>query len=94
MAHHHKSNRAVEGDPDYGHGRGMPRRPDEDDLEQRTVRDREEAGRPVKDEESPDEEYRAAQEEVDRQAEAGEMPTGADTRKERDPFPPTHYGKP
>lgn len=38
--HHHKSNSAVEGDPDYGHGRGMPRRPDEEKLEERTDEDR------------------------------------------------------
>lgn len=94
MAHHHKSNRAVEGDPDNGHGRGMPRRPDEEMLQERTVREREETGRPVRAAESPDEEYRAARDEVDRQAEAGEMPTGADTRSDRDPFPPTRYGKP
>ncbi|MFC8721937.1 hypothetical protein [Kitasatospora sp. NPDC057198] len=41
---HHKSNRAVEGDPDTGHGRGLPRRPDEAGLEERTEEDREEVG--------------------------------------------------
>jgi hypothetical protein len=43
MAHHHKSNRAVEGDPGTGHGRGMPERPDEGELEERTSVDRREA---------------------------------------------------
>lgn len=45
--HHHKSNAAVEGDPDTGHGRGMPKRPDEDELEARTELDRLEAGLPA-----------------------------------------------
>ncbi|MFI1439809.1 hypothetical protein [Streptomyces fructofermentans] len=44
MTHHHKSNAEVEGDPDYGHSRGMPRRPDQDQLDERTVRAREELG--------------------------------------------------
>lgn len=38
--HHHKSNEEVEGDPDTGHSRGTPRRPDEKRLEE----DREEMG--------------------------------------------------
>ncbi|MFK0190974.1 hypothetical protein [Kitasatospora sp. NPDC090308] len=41
---HHKSNKAVEGDPDTGHGGGLPRRPDETELEERTEEDREEVG--------------------------------------------------
>ncbi|MDF3300257.1 hypothetical protein [Streptomyces tropicalis] len=40
MAHHHKSNKEVEGDPDTGHGRGMPLRPDADELAARTQADR------------------------------------------------------
>lgn len=44
MAHHHKSNTAVEGDPGTGHSRGMPERPDEDELAQRVAVDRREAG--------------------------------------------------
>lgn len=44
MAHHHKSNQTVEGDPDTGHGRGMPRRPDEEELEELTEDERIEAG--------------------------------------------------
>ncbi|MFF4172287.1 hypothetical protein [Streptomyces sp. NPDC001744] len=46
MAPHHKSNGEVEGDPDSGHGRGMPRRPDEQELDERLEEDREEAGLP------------------------------------------------
>ncbi|WP_033219162.1 hypothetical protein [Kitasatospora phosalacinea] len=41
---HHKSNKAVEGDPDTGHGGGLPRRPDEAELEDRTEEDRAEVG--------------------------------------------------
>ncbi|MBY8881303.1 hypothetical protein [Actinacidiphila acidipaludis] len=44
MAHHHKSNKAVEGDPDTGHRGGMPRRPDDDKLQERTMEEREEVG--------------------------------------------------
>lgn len=49
MAHHHKANRAVEGDPGTGHGRGMPERPDDARLAERTAEDRREVaddGRP------------------------------------------------
>ncbi|MFC7923249.1 hypothetical protein [Streptomyces cinereoruber] len=46
MAPHHKSNKEVEGDPDTGHGRGLPRRPDEEKLDARLEEDREEVGRP------------------------------------------------
>lgn len=51
--HHHKSNKAVEGNPDTGHSRGMPERPDDEELQDRTEEDREEAGlraRPTEDE--------------------------------------------
>lgn len=47
MAHHHKSNKAVEGNPDTGHGRGMPERPDEEELEERTELDEAEIGLPA-----------------------------------------------
>ncbi|HEY9373770.1 hypothetical protein [Streptomyces sp.] len=46
MAPHHKSNKKVEGDPDSGHSRGMPRRPDDKELERRLEEDREDAGLP------------------------------------------------
>jgi hypothetical protein len=41
---HHTSNKAVEGDEGTGHGRGMPRRPDDDQLQERTEQDRAAAG--------------------------------------------------
>ncbi len=44
---HHKSNKAVEGNPESGHSRGMPGRPDEDELQERTALDREEVGLPA-----------------------------------------------
>ncbi|MEV0192977.1 hypothetical protein AB0I39_31155 [Kitasatospora purpeofusca] len=44
---HHKSNKDVEGDPDTGHGRGLPKRPDEAELEELTKEDREEVGLPA-----------------------------------------------
>ncbi|MFF1506709.1 hypothetical protein [Streptomyces sp. NPDC058326] len=53
MAHHHKSSEEVEGDPDTGHGRGMPRRPDEEELDERLEEDREDVGLP------PDQERQA-----------------------------------
>lgn len=92
MAHHHKPNRAVEGDPLAAHGRGMPRRPDEGELERRTLRDRREMGLPAAAPEDPDTVYRDARAEVERQVRAGEMATGV-TRRERDAFPPTRYGR-
>ncbi len=44
MSHHHKSNSNVEGNPETGHGRGLPRRPDDRELEERTDLDRTEVG--------------------------------------------------
>ncbi|MEV6107035.1 hypothetical protein AB0M28_20315 [Streptomyces sp. NPDC051940] len=52
--HHHKSNEEVEGNPDTGHGRGMPRRPDEEELDERLKEDREEVDLPPEPEESAD----------------------------------------
>ncbi|AJE87569.1 MULTISPECIES: hypothetical protein [Streptomyces] len=91
MAHHHKPNQAVEGDPEYGHGRGMPRRPDQEELDQRTARERAEAGLPTGAAPDPDAEYRAVREQVERAVGAGEMPSGEATRRTRAPFPPTRY---
>ncbi|MFJ3217521.1 hypothetical protein ACIPLC_16580 [Kitasatospora sp. NPDC086801] len=51
---HHKPNKDVEGDPDTGHGRGLPRRPDEEELEERTEEDREEVGLPPDPDERPE----------------------------------------
>ncbi|MER5547840.1 hypothetical protein ABT072_36620 [Streptomyces sp. NPDC002589] len=48
MAHHHrKSDKRLEGDPDTGHGRGTPRRPDATERDERTRDDRRETGSPV-----------------------------------------------
>ncbi|MEV0319217.1 hypothetical protein ACIBKX_14285 [Streptomyces sp. NPDC050658] len=76
MAGHHKSNRKVEGNPDTDHSRGMPRRPDEEELERRTREDEREAGIPVTKRQSGEEQYEAAQAEVDREAGLGEIRTG------------------
>ncbi|MEW2555449.1 hypothetical protein AB0957_27425 [Streptomyces zhihengii] len=92
MAHHHKPNRDVGSDPLHGHGRGLPRRPDEAELERRTLRDRREAGLTVRAPEDSDTVYREARAEVERQVGNGEMPT-AQGRGERNPFPPTRYGR-
>jgi hypothetical protein len=64
MSHHHKSNTTVEGNPETGHGRGLPRRPDDRELEQRTDLDRVEAGLPAK--EAPPRRGRAAVVEAER----------------------------
>jgi len=94
---HHKSNQEVEGNPDFGHGRGMPVRPDEEKLEERTVQERKDAGLTS----GPTTSSRRAEnrrryedevEEVDRQVEQGELRPDANVpRKERPPFPPTRY---
>lgn len=93
MTHHHKSNRAVEGDPDGGHGRGMPRRPDTEELAKRAEQDKRELGIRVNADKSPGEQYEDEQIEIDREIARGQIPTGATSRKNRDPFPPTRYGK-
>ena len=88
---HHKSNRAVEGDPEHGHSRGMPRRVDQDALQARTERDRREmglAGGPAEDAETV---YRQEREEIDREVAGGETPSGRINRRARAPFPPTRY---
>jgi hypothetical protein len=89
---HHKSNKAVEGNPGTGHGGGLPRRPDEDDLEARTEEDRAEAGVPPEPGASPAAQYADEEAEVDRQVERGEIASDArGARKDRDSFPPTRY---
>ncbi|GHE08276.1 hypothetical protein GCM10010339_56030 [Streptomyces alanosinicus] len=45
--HHHKPDERVGKDPDTGHGRGAPRRPDEAQRDERTREDRRETGLPV-----------------------------------------------
>ncbi|MEW2133881.1 hypothetical protein [Streptomyces sp. NPDC005435] len=91
MAHHHKTNKEVEGNPDRGHGRGMPLRPDEERLEERTREDERDVGLPVREPESPERVYEQERTEIDRQVDRGEVETGDVTRKERDPFPPSDY---
>ncbi len=89
---HHKSNKAVEGNPDTGHGGGLPRRPDEEQLEERTEEEREEAGLDPDAEESSDAQYADEEAEVDRQVGRGEIATDAGShRKDRENFPPTGY---
>ncbi|MGW0996938.1 hypothetical protein [Streptomyces sp. NPDC002520] len=89
--HHHKSNKAVEGDPDARHGRGMPRRPDEARLQERATEDRRDAGLPVREQPSPEAQYEEEQAEIDREVGRGEMETGKVSRKQRDPYPPSRY---
>jgi len=93
MVHHHKSNRSVEGNPDTGHGRGAPRRPDEDELERRTEEDERDVGIPVKKQEGSAAQYEDAQAEVDREVDRGEMPTSTSRRAKREGFPPSDYEK-
>ncbi|QMU67420.1 hypothetical protein [Streptacidiphilus sp. P02-A3a] len=89
---HHKSNKAVEGNPDTGHGGGLPRRPDERDLEERTEEERAEAGLDPEADAGPDAQYADEEAEVDREAGRGEVATDAGThRKARENFPPTGY---
>jgi hypothetical protein len=97
MAHHHKSNKAVEGDPDTGHGGGLPQRPDEAELEERTEVERVEAGLPADPgataaDTDPEAEYSEAEAEVDRQADSGELAQEARVpKKDREAFPPSDY---
>ncbi|MFI9821515.1 hypothetical protein ACIHFC_13730 [Streptomyces sp. NPDC052013] len=89
---HHKSNRQVEGDPGFGHGRGLPLRPDDEELARRTEADRVEAGlaRPSDSGSATDRDavYREATAEIDRQAGAGMLRTEG---RRQGPFPPTRY---
>ncbi|MFC7219198.1 hypothetical protein ACFQLX_13625 [Streptomyces polyrhachis] len=92
MSHHHKSNDEVEGNPDTGHSRGMPLRPDVEELQERTTADRLLAGLPA--EGAPDEEvlYEEEWTEIGREAADGEIRTGKETRRERSETPPpSHY---
>ncbi|MCX5085014.1 hypothetical protein ACFC18_37910 [Streptomyces sp. NPDC056121] len=91
MVHHHKSNRAVEGDPDAR--RGMPLRPNMDELERRTQEDLRDVGLRVKKPERPAKQYEAIQNQVDREVDSGEMPSGKMSRAQRDAFPPTRYDR-
>ncbi|MEU6578428.1 hypothetical protein [Streptomyces sp. NPDC046805] len=91
MVHHHKSNQQVEGDPDTGHGRGMPVRPNTEELEARTALDREALGLPTS-HSNPDTQYADEVMEIDRQVARGELPIEQRRpRRDRPPFPPTRY---
>lgn len=90
---HHKSNGMVEGDPDTGHSRGMPRRPDQDELAERTEQDRREAGLPVSRPENVDAEYEEQWRGLDRETRAGELETGRIHKRDRDPYPPSRYNR-
>ncbi|MEV6612729.1 hypothetical protein AB0N31_02290 [Streptomyces sp. NPDC051051] len=81
---HHKSNRAVEGDPYSGHGGGLPRRPDEEELARRTTLDRQEAGLPEGPAENPDLVYREVHEAVDHAVDNGMIPGATATRRTRE----------
>ncbi len=77
---HHKSNKAVEGETDTGHGRGMPRRPDDDQLEERTEEDRAQAGLDPDPgvsfaDQNPEAQYADEQNELDREVAEGDVST-------------------
>lgn len=91
MVHHHKSNRAVEGNPDDR--RGMPLRPNMDELERRTQEDLRDVGLRVKKPERPAKQYEAIQNEVALAVDSGEMPSGKMSRAQREAFPPTRYDR-
>lgn len=92
MSHHHKSNKAVEGNPDTGHGGGLPRRPDDEELQDRTEEEREQADLAPGADAGPEEQYQGEEAEVERQVESGELDSEAGLhRKDRDDFPPTRY---
>jgi|GEM_PF-5648195 hypothetical protein len=91
MAHsHHKPNSVVEGPARSGHNRGLPRRPDDAVLEQRTEQDRVRSGLPEQAPEPDDAVYWEAHAEVDRQTRLGQVPTEASGRAP-DSFPPSRY---
>ena len=90
---HHKSNKEVEGNPDSGHGGGLPRRPDEEELDERTEEDRELVGLDPQDADvDPAAQHADEEAEVDRQVAHGDIATDAGSpRRERSAFPPTGY---
>ncbi|WP_327085431.1 hypothetical protein OIE66_24100 [Nonomuraea sp. NBC_01738] len=83
MAHHHKSNEAVEGNPETKHRGGLPLRPDEDELDERTEEERVAAGLAA----DPD------AGDVDRSDAAVRNAVEKERSAERDSgdFPPTRY---
>ncbi|MCS0602756.1 hypothetical protein NX794_16275 [Streptomyces sp. LP11] len=87
MGHHHKSNAQVEGDPDFGHGRGMPLRPDDTALDERTRAARREAGLITPERSDTQTRYEEVRTEIDREAAQGELLTG----DSREAYPPARY---
>ncbi|WP_415954439.1 hypothetical protein [Streptomyces sp. KLOTTS4A1] len=69
----------------------MPRRPDAEELEKLTEEDRRDVGLPADGPADAAAQYEEAQTAVDRQADSGELPTGTESRKHREDFPPTDY---
>ncbi|MEU7423470.1 MULTISPECIES: hypothetical protein [unclassified Streptomyces] len=91
MGHHHKSNEQVEGNPDTGHGRGLPRRPNQAALDERTRADRSAAGLAAGTLETPETQYQEVLAEIDSEVAQGDLRSSAGQRADRDPFPPTRY---
>ncbi|MEU6444612.1 DEAD/DEAH box helicase [Streptomyces sp. NPDC047046] len=101
MSKHHRS-QSEENSP----RRGMPRRPDDERLAARTEEERVRAGLdpydpaevpPATDTSPPkrvteSRQYQDEKTEIDREVRRGEArPDQLEARKERDPYPPTHY---
>ncbi|MBS2552331.1 hypothetical protein KGQ19_36300 [Catenulispora sp. NL8] len=94
---HHKSNKKVEGGPRTDHGSGLPLRPDDEQLEERTELDRIAMGLPPDPDATPADTdpqaaYTEATDEIDDQVREGELRTDEDSgRAAGDAFPPTRY---
>jgi hypothetical protein len=94
---HHKSNKKVEGDPLTDHGGGLPLRPDEEYLEERTELDRIAMGLPPDPDTTPADAdpqvaYTEAVDEVDDQVRNDELRTDDGSgHAARDALPPTRY---
>ncbi|WP_326696307.1 DEAD/DEAH box helicase [Streptomyces sp. NBC_01754] len=91
-----------------GRSRGMPRRPDDRALELRTEQERADTGvtdydpdnvppatdTPSRTSTEDTDAYREEKAEIDREVKRGEMkPDQLQARKDRDPYPPTHYDR-
>ncbi|MFC4030105.1 DEAD/DEAH box helicase [Streptomyces polygonati] len=102
MAHHNRDRRAS---PERRE-RGLPTRPDDDALADRTERERVDAGladydpgdlppasdEPGKTRVTESEQYREEKTEIDRETKSGEMDSdGTKARRDRAPYPPTRY---
>ncbi|MFF2503065.1 hypothetical protein ACFVTY_06755 [Streptomyces sp. NPDC058067] len=83
MVRHHKPNGAVAGDTYDSHARGLPLRPDPDELDRRTRDDERAVGIRVKKEKGPEDLYEEVRDEIDRQVDRGQMPTAAPPSRRR-----------